>query len=66
MRHYDVPRLASESLTPDYLSSQDCVVAATDHSAYDWSFIVRHAPIVVDTRNVTSTVENPRATIYKA
>ena len=39
MRHYDVPHLSSEALTPEFLASQDCVVVATDHSAYDWNFI---------------------------
>ncbi len=66
MRHYDVPRLASESLTPEYLASLDCVVIATDHSAYDWDSIVRYAPLVVDTRNATKNVTASRHKIWKA
>ncbi len=66
MRHYNVPRLASEPLTPEYLASQDCVLIATDHSAYDWDFIVRYSPLVVDTRNATRNVVSGRHKVRKA
>ncbi len=66
MRHYDVPRLASEPLTPEYLASQDCVLVVTDHSAFDYDEIVRYSHLVVDTRNATVAVENGREKIYKA
>ena len=56
MRHYPHLRMASQELTPDYLRSQDCVLIVTDHSAYDWPWIVEHAPLVVDTRNATRHV----------
>ena len=45
-------------LTAEYLQSLDCVLIATDHSSYDYEFIVRHAPLVVDTRNATSGIES--------
>ncbi len=66
MRHYDVPRLASEPLTPEYLCAQDCVLIATDHSAYDYDDVVRYAPLVVDTRNATKNVTHSREKIRKA
>jgi UDP-N-acetyl-D-glucosamine dehydrogenase len=66
MRHYDVPRLASEPLTANFLSALDCVLIATDHSAYDWDFIVRYARLVVDTRNATAGVVHGREKIVKA
>ena len=66
MRHYDVPRLASEPLTPEYLASQDCILIATDHSVYDWDLIVRYARLVVDTRNATRDVSAGRDKIYHA
>jgi UDP-N-acetyl-D-glucosamine dehydrogenase len=66
MRHYEVPRLASEALSADYLASQDCVLIATDHSAYDWDFVVRYARLVVDTRNATRNVKSGREKIRKA
>jgi UDP-N-acetyl-D-glucosamine dehydrogenase len=66
MRHYQVPAMTSQPLTPDYVSSQDCVLIATDHSAYDYQSIVRHAKLVVDTRNATRDIAEGREKIYKA
>lgn len=66
MRHYDVPKLSSEPLTPEYLASLDCALIATDHSAFDYEDIVRHAPLVVDTRNATKDVTQDREKIVKA
>jgi UDP-N-acetyl-D-glucosamine dehydrogenase len=48
----DGTTLRSAPLTPDYLSTQDCLVVVTDHDAIDWTLILQYAPIVVDTRNV--------------
>ena len=56
MRHHDVPAMESVELTPEFLAAQDCVLIATDHSSYDYDFIVRHAPLVIDTRNATKNV----------
>jgi UDP-N-acetyl-D-glucosamine dehydrogenase len=53
MRHYPNLHMASQPLTADYLKAQDCVLIATDHSAYDWAWIVEQSPLVVDTRNAT-------------
>ena len=66
MRHYDVPRLDSQVLTPEWLASLDCVLIATDHSAYDWEEIVKHSHLVVDTRNATRNIKQGRERIYKA
>ena len=66
MRHYDVPQLTSETLDEDFLASQDVILIATDHSAYDWPFIVRHSQLIVDTRNATASVTEGREKIFKA
>ena len=67
MRHYpDLPAMSSEELTPAYLSAQDCVLIATDHSAYDYDFIVEHSTFVLDTRNATKHVKVGRQKIRKA
>uniref|UniRef100_A0A7C4LP16 Nucleotide sugar dehydrogenase n=1 Tax=Schlesneria paludicola TaxID=360056 RepID=A0A7C4LP16_9PLAN len=67
MRHYpNLPAMQSQELTPEYLASQDCVLIATDHSAYDYDFIVRHAQLVLDTRNATKHVKVGREKIRKA
>ena len=65
MRMYDIKRKSVE-LTPDNLARYDCVLISTDHSAYDWDFIVEHARLVVDTRNATQNVMENRDKIVKA
>ncbi|MEQ9071137.1 nucleotide sugar dehydrogenase [Gimesia chilikensis] len=66
MRHHDVPAMESQELTPEYLAAQDCVLIATDHSAYDYDFIVKHSQMVLDTRNATKNVTEGREKIFKA
>jgi UDP-N-acetyl-D-glucosamine dehydrogenase len=66
MRHFDVPALQSQDPSPEYLASLDCVLIATDHSAFNWESIVKHAPLVVDTRNATKDVTEGREKIFKA
>jgi UDP-N-acetyl-D-mannosaminuronate dehydrogenase len=53
MRHHDI-HLDSQPLTEDFLSSQDCVVIVTDHTSYDFGWIVKHSRMIVDTRNATA------------
>jgi len=45
--------LASEKLTPKTLQNQNCVVIATFHQDYDIDMIVKHSPIIFDSRNAT-------------
>ncbi len=66
MRRYPDLRMSSRELTEDYLRSRDCVLVVTDHSDYDWAWIARHATLIVDTRNATRGVAEPRATIVRA
>ena len=66
MRHYRVPALESESLTEEYLASLDCLLIATDHSSYDWNFLVQHAPLIIDTRNATRNVTGDRKKIFRS
>ena len=65
MRHHQI-RLESLELTEASLADQDCVLIATNHSAYDYDFIVRHSPLVVDTRNATRDVQADRDRIVLA
>ena len=57
MRHYDFSNKRSVELTPARLACYDCVLIATDHSSYDYDAIVKHAKLVVDTRNATRRVK---------
>ncbi len=66
MRHYCVPALESEPLTEEYLASLDCLLIATDHSSYDWNFLVQHAPLIIDTRNATRNVTGDRKKIFRS
>jgi UDP-N-acetyl-D-glucosamine dehydrogenase len=66
MRHYPDLGLRSLPLTPESLRSQDCVIIVTDHSRYDWSWIVEHATLVVDTRNATRNVTADSNRIVRA
>lgn len=58
MRHYDFSHMRSVPLTSESLAAYDCVLIATDHSSYDYDCIVRHAQLVVDTRNATRPVKH--------
>lgn len=51
-------RKRSIRLTARTLKSYDIVVILTDHAAYDREFIVRHARLIVDTRNAVD--DGPR------
>lgn len=66
MRHYDLPAMTTEQPTPEYFASLDCVLISTDHTLFDWDEIVKHASLVVDTRNATKNVTDGREKIFKA
>jgi UDP-N-acetyl-D-glucosamine dehydrogenase len=64
--HFRELQMTSADLTPTYLAAQDCVLIATDHTAYDYAWIVNHSRLVVDTRNATRHVSDGRQKIVKA
>ncbi len=64
MRRYDF-QLESVALTAQTLSEYDAVVIVTDHSSYDYDFIVRNARLVIDTRNATHAVKENREKIVR-
>lgn len=53
-------------LSPEALAGYDCAVVITDHSCYDWQWIVDHSRIVVDTRNACSGVVRGKEKVFKA
>lgn len=65
MRHFDLPSMESQELTPEFLSTLDAVLIATAHTAFDYDMIVQHAPLVIDTRNATEHVTKNRDKIRK-
>lgn len=66
MRQHNLPELTSQELTPEFLAAQDCALIATDHSAYDYEYIVKHSSMVLDTRNATKGIVDGRERIRKA
>jgi UDP-N-acetyl-D-glucosamine dehydrogenase len=62
-REYPGLDLSSVPLTAKRLKGSDAVIIATDHSDYDYDWIVKTAPIVVDTRNA---VKKKRKNVVKA
>ena len=66
MRRYPHLQTDSRPLSAEYLGSRDCVLIVTDHSAYDWPWIVEHSPLVVDTRGATRGVPGPEGRVVRA
>jgi UDP-N-acetyl-D-glucosamine dehydrogenase len=62
-REYPGMDLRSVPLTAARLRKTDAVVIATDHSAYDYDWIVKHAPLVVDTRHA---IKRKRRNVVRA
>jgi UDP-N-acetyl-D-glucosamine dehydrogenase len=52
-------------LTPANLKKADLVVIATDHSDVDFGSVVRHAKLVLDTRNATGKLGAARSKVHK-
>ncbi len=51
VRLSDGARLESVELEESGLPDCDCALVVTDHSDFPWDWVVRHAPLVLDTRN---------------
>ena len=65
MREYDL-KMASKKLSAGMLAGYDAVLISTDHSSYDYQFIVDKAKLVIDTRNATAKVKGGGKKIVKA
>ena len=64
-RQYELD-LESAPLTPESLQAADAVLVVTDHTSVDYAFVVRHAGLVVDTRNATRDVREGREKVLRA
>ena len=56
-RKYDLQMKRTEL---ENLGQYDCVLIVTDHSDYDYRRIVQEAQLIVDTRNATKGIANPK------
>jgi UDP-N-acetyl-D-glucosamine dehydrogenase len=57
--------MQSVELTEALLKSADCVVILTDHTAYDYDWIVENSKLLMDTRNATKRVKENQGKIVK-
>ena len=62
-RDYPDLKLKSVPLTEKRIKTFDAIVISTDHSVYDYDWIVKHANLVIDTRNA---VKKKRKNVVKA
>lgn len=46
-------------LTAERLVASDCVLVVTNHAGYDWAWVQRHAPRIVDSRHVLAPQRKP-------
>lgn len=58
--------MTSKALSAKMLALYDVVLISTDHSDYDYDWIVKNAKLVVDTRNATALVRRGAGKIVKA
>jgi UDP-N-acetyl-D-glucosamine dehydrogenase len=65
MREYNIKK-KSVVLTATMMKKYDLVLIATDHSDYDFKWIVKNSKLIVDTRNATADVKTGRSKIVKA
>ncbi len=56
--------LYSSKLTPALMKKIDLTVIVTDHTTYNYQWIVDHSKIVFDTRNATKKVRSGREKIH--
>jgi UDP-N-acetyl-D-glucosamine dehydrogenase len=59
-------KMVSKKLSANMLKSYDVVLIATDHSDYDYEWIVENSKLVVDTRNATAGIRRGAKKIVKA
>ncbi len=58
--------MSSKKLSVKMLGGYDVVLISTDHSVYDYNWIVKNSQLVVDTRNATAGVRGGQGKIVKA
>lgn len=51
-------KLHSVPLKKEFLRKVDCVVIVSDHSTYDWEWIVKNSRLIVDTRNALKDISS--------
>lgn len=57
--------MCSKKLNKSLLGKSDCTVIITNHSAYDYKFIVENSSAVLDTRNATGDLKGTFENVFK-
>jgi UDP-N-acetyl-D-glucosamine dehydrogenase len=57
--------LRSVDLSEKLLAEHDCAVIVAGHTSYDYAWVVRHAPLIIDTVNATRSVREGREKILR-
>jgi len=52
--------IGKKSIALDQLSSYDLTIILTDHSTYDYGYIVKNSKLVVDTRNACDNIKSEK------
>ena len=52
--------LRSKKISAQMLQKYDCVVVATDHTTYDYAFILKNAKLVFDTRCAFKNIKSSK------
>jgi UDP-N-acetyl-D-glucosamine dehydrogenase len=63
---HDIGRRKSVALDAPTIAGYDAVLIATDHRAFDWDLVARHAKVVIDTRNALASRLVGRPHYFKA
>jgi UDP-N-acetyl-D-glucosamine dehydrogenase len=58
--------MESVELSEEILEKSDCTVVITDHSCYDYQWVVDHSNLVVDTRNACAGLSGAGEKVVKA
>ncbi len=57
---FDHFNLKSEPVDEETLSGVDCALLVTDHSGFDYEFILKHAKVIFDTRNAYKGIKSDK------
>jgi len=58
-------KLISQELCEELLKNIDCAVIVTNHTCFDYQWLMDYAPLIVDTRNATKGITTGRDKVVK-
>ncbi len=61
----DGPDLKASPMNEKTLKNADCAAIITDHSNFNYQWIVNNSKLIIDTRNATKNIHNGKSKIFK-